>query len=142
MYQHHSGLSFLKRWSRKARNLVFCSLFSSEIACILPALMDGIQSHPHKPFYTIGEKVTISCSGGRSLEGPSTFLCGSSLKWSPEIKNVQCVQKGEWLLGLSKDTWTQGVRVPMAVLQGTELLQWNHSLHADPTMRMRSRLGN
>ncbi|TKC36729.1 hypothetical protein EI555_015348 [Monodon monoceros] len=65
----------------------------AEIACVLPALMDGIQSHPHKPFYTVGEKVTFSCSGGRSLEGPSTFLCGSSLKWSPEMKNVQCVQK-------------------------------------------------
>ncbi|XP_029072270.1 complement component C7 isoform X1 [Monodon monoceros] len=64
-----------------------------KIACVLPALMDGIQSHPHKPFYTVGEKVTFSCSGGRSLEGPSTFLCGSSLKWSPEMKNVQCVQK-------------------------------------------------
>nr|XP_060490049.1 complement component C7 [Panthera onca] len=64
-----------------------------KIACVLPALMDGIQSHPHKPFYAIGEKVTISCSGGMSLKGPSTFLCGSSLKWSPDMKNVQCVQK-------------------------------------------------
>uniref|UniRef100_A0A3Q2KNA7 Complement component C7 n=1 Tax=Equus caballus TaxID=9796 RepID=A0A3Q2KNA7_HORSE len=65
-----------------------------KIACVLPALTDGIQSHPHKPFYTVGEKVTFSCSGGMSLEGPSAFLCGSSLKWSPEIKNVRCVQKG------------------------------------------------
>ncbi|XP_049504678.1 complement component C7 isoform X3 [Panthera uncia] len=64
-----------------------------KIACVLPALMDGIQSHPHKPFYAIGEKVTISCSGGMSLKGSSTFLCGSSLKWSPDMKNVQCVQK-------------------------------------------------
>lgn len=74
--------------------LIFC--FSSlEIACVLPVLIDGIQSHPHKPFYTVGEKVTFSCSGGMSLEGPSTFLCGSSLKWSPEVKDVRCVQKGE-----------------------------------------------
>ncbi|VFV36298.1 complement component c7-like [Lynx pardinus] len=64
-----------------------------KIACVLPALMGGIQSHPHKPFYAIGEKVTISCSGDMSLKGPSTFLCGSSLKWSPDMKNVQCVQK-------------------------------------------------
>ncbi|XP_064232008.1 complement component C7 [Aotus nancymaae] len=64
-----------------------------KIACVLPVLMDGIQSHPHKPFYTVGEKVTVSCSGGMSLEGPSAFLCGSSLKWSPEMKNVRCVQK-------------------------------------------------
>lgn len=64
-----------------------------KIACVLPILMDGIQSQPHKPFYTVGEKVTFSCSGGMSLEGPSAFLCGSSLKWSPEMKNVQCVQK-------------------------------------------------
>ncbi|XP_011821752.1 PREDICTED: complement component C7 [Mandrillus leucophaeus] len=64
-----------------------------KIACVLPVLMDGIQSHPQKPFYTVGEKVTVSCSGGMSLEGPSTFLCGSSLKWSPEMKNARCVQK-------------------------------------------------
>uniref|UniRef100_A0A8I3WT39 Complement component C7 n=1 Tax=Callithrix jacchus TaxID=9483 RepID=A0A8I3WT39_CALJA len=64
-----------------------------KIACVLPVLMDGIQSHPHKPFYAVGEKVTVSCSGGMSLEGPSAFLCGSSLKWSPEMKNVRCVQK-------------------------------------------------
>ncbi|EFB14079.1 hypothetical protein PANDA_011636, partial [Ailuropoda melanoleuca] len=64
-----------------------------KIACVLPASMDGIQSHPHKPFYEVGEKVTISCSGGMSLEGPSAFLCGSSLKWSPDMKSVHCVQK-------------------------------------------------
>ncbi|XP_016079270.1 PREDICTED: complement component C7 isoform X2 [Miniopterus natalensis] len=64
-----------------------------KIACVLPTLMDGVQSHPQKPFYTVGDKVTFSCSGGMSLEGPSTFLCGSSLKWSPEIKDAHCVQK-------------------------------------------------
>lgn len=64
-----------------------------KIACVLPALMDGIQSHPLKASYTVGEKVTFSCSGGMSLEGPSVFLCGSSLKWSPEMKSIQCVQK-------------------------------------------------
>ncbi|XP_004448265.1 complement component C7 [Dasypus novemcinctus] len=64
-----------------------------KIACVLPKLMGGIQSHPLKNFYAVGEKVTFSCSGGMSLEGPSTFLCGSSLKWSPEMKNAQCVQK-------------------------------------------------
>ncbi|XP_022348765.1 complement component C7 isoform X1 [Enhydra lutris kenyoni] len=64
-----------------------------KIACVLPTLMDGIQSHPRKLFYGIGEKVTISCSGGMSLEGPSEFLCGSSLKWSPDMKGVQCVKK-------------------------------------------------
>lgn len=123
--------------------LVFFSLFSLEIACVLPALMDGIQSHPHKPFYTVGEKVTFSCSGGRSLEGPSTFLCGSSLKWSPEMKNVQCVQKGEWLLGLSKDTYTPGMRVLAAVPQGTEPPKRNHSLHPCPaTRRSVHRVGN
>ncbi|XP_049718882.1 complement component C7 [Elephas maximus indicus] len=65
-----------------------------KIACVLPALKDGMQSHPHKLFYAVGEKVTLSCPGGMSLEGPSVFLCGSSLKWSPEMKNVQCVRKG------------------------------------------------
>ncbi|XP_066234550.1 complement component C7 [Saccopteryx leptura] len=63
------------------------------IACVLPTLTDGMQSHPKKPSYTIGDKVTFSCSGGMSLEGPSTFLCGSSLKWSPEIKDARCVRK-------------------------------------------------
>ncbi|XP_076973179.1 complement component C7 [Tamandua tetradactyla] len=64
-----------------------------KIACVLPALTGGIQSLPLKNFYAVGEKVTLTCSGGMSLEGPSIFLCGSSLKWSPEMKNVQCVQK-------------------------------------------------
>ncbi|XP_077874025.1 complement component C7 [Ictidomys tridecemlineatus] len=68
-------------------------MYCQKIACVLPELMNGIQSQPHKPFYSVGEKVTLSCSGGMSLEGPSAFLCGSSLKWSPEMKNVQCVQK-------------------------------------------------
>lgn len=121
VYQHHSRLSFfLKDDLGKQWPLYFSSLFSLEIACVLPTLMRGLQSHPQKPFYTVGEKVTFSCSSGMSLEGPSTFLCGSSLKWSPEMKNVQCVRKGEWLLGLSKDTCTQGVKVPVAVLQRTE----------------------
>uniref|UniRef100_A0A8C0X924 Complement component C7 n=1 Tax=Castor canadensis TaxID=51338 RepID=A0A8C0X924_CASCN len=64
-----------------------------KLACVLPALMNGIQSHPQKPFYKVGEKVTLSCSGGMSLEGPSAFLCGSSLKWSPDMRNTQCVQR-------------------------------------------------
>ncbi|KAM4869966.1 complement component C7 [Urocitellus parryii] len=68
-------------------------MYCQKIACVLPELMNGIQSQPHKPFYSVGEKVTLSCSGGMSLEGPSAFLCSSSLKWSPEMKNVQCVQK-------------------------------------------------
>ncbi|KAM6224366.1 complement component C7 [Rhynchocyon petersi] len=64
-----------------------------KIACVLPVLMDGVQSNPHKPLYAVGEKVALSCPSGMSLEGPSTFLCGSSLKWSPEMKDVQCVRK-------------------------------------------------
>lgn len=63
------------------------------IACILPALQDGLLSSPHQPFYAVGDKVTFSCAGALSLEGPSTFLCGSSLKWSPEMQSVRCVQK-------------------------------------------------
>lgn len=55
--------------------------------------MNGMRSDPQKPFYMVGEKVTLSCVGAMSLEGPSTFLCGSSLKWSPELKSAQCVQK-------------------------------------------------
>lgn len=69
--------------------------------------MNGMQSHPQKPFYTVGEKVTLSCAAGMSLEGPSAFLCGSSLKWSPELKNARCVQKGEWPLCLLSATCNQ-----------------------------------
>ncbi|KAL1783022.1 complement component C7 [Sigmodon hispidus] len=64
-----------------------------KIACAPPVLKSGMQSHPQKPFYMVGEKVTLSCAGGLSLEGPSASLCGSSLKWSPELKNAQCLQK-------------------------------------------------
>lgn len=69
--------------------------------------MNGLQSHPQKPLYTVGEKVTLSCAAGMSLEGPSAFLCGSSLKWSPELKNVRCVRKGEWSLCLLSATCAQ-----------------------------------
>lgn len=64
-----------------------------KIACFLPGGMNGMRSDPQKPFYMVGEKVTLSCAGAMSLEGPSTFLCGSSLKWSPELKSAQCVEK-------------------------------------------------
>uniref|UniRef100_A0A8C6IMK2 Complement component C7 n=1 Tax=Mus spicilegus TaxID=10103 RepID=A0A8C6IMK2_MUSSI len=64
-----------------------------KLACVLPGEMNGMQSHPQKPFYMVGEKVTLSCVGGMSIEGPSTLLCGSSLKWSPELKDAKCVQK-------------------------------------------------
>lgn len=139
------GCYSLKRWLRKAMTLVFCSPLSLEIACVLPALTDGIQSHPHKPFYTVGEKVTFSCSGGMSLEGPSAFLCGSSLKWSPEIKNVRCVQKGEQLLVLSKDICTQASYRPCGhPLWHQITISVTHSLYPCPSTRRRSvhRLGN
>ncbi|XP_007487476.2 complement component C7 [Monodelphis domestica] len=60
-----------------------------KIGCVLPALERGLQSDPQKPFYEVGEKVTLVCSGSLVLEGPSLFSCGSSLKWWPDM-NSHC----------------------------------------------------
>ncbi|XP_006889645.1 PREDICTED: complement component C7 [Elephantulus edwardii] len=74
-------------------NWLVGEMHCQKIACVLPELADGVQSDSHKLFYSVGEKVTLSCPSGMSLEGPSNFLCGSSLKWSPEMKNIHCVWK-------------------------------------------------
>ncbi|XP_038600217.1 complement component C7 [Tachyglossus aculeatus] len=59
-------------------------------ACVLPALGEDFRVEPQKSFYTIGERVVLSCGAGKLLEGPASFLCGSSLKWQPEMKASHC----------------------------------------------------
>ncbi|KAL8203949.1 UNVERIFIED_CONTAM: hypothetical protein K2H54_065457, partial [Gekko kuhli] len=59
-------------------------------ACILPALEGGMRRDPAKRWYEIGEKVRLSCPDGMQLEGQSLLLCQPSLKWSPDINNIQC----------------------------------------------------
>ncbi|XP_029434000.1 LOW QUALITY PROTEIN: complement component C7 [Rhinatrema bivittatum] len=60
------------------------------IACTFPALQANVRGAPWNSSYQIGEKVTLSCPAGMRLEGAAIILCESSLKWSPDVKEIQC----------------------------------------------------
>uniref|UniRef100_A0A8C5TNB7 Complement component C7 n=1 Tax=Malurus cyaneus samueli TaxID=2593467 RepID=A0A8C5TNB7_9PASS len=64
--------------------------YCQETACLLPDLEGGLQGEPWKPVYNIGERVTLSCPHGMHLEGARSILCEPSLKWSPDVKTIQC----------------------------------------------------
>ncbi|XP_068952319.1 complement component C7 [Petaurus breviceps papuanus] len=85
-----------------------------KIGCVLPALEKGLQSDPKKPFYEVGEKVTLACSGSMILEGPSLFSCGSSLKWQPDM-NSHCRLKED----IEKPALTTQVCQPWEKLQNS-----------------------
>lgn len=65
-------------------------IWSTETACLLPDLEGGLQGEPWKPVYEIGERITLSCPHGMHLEGAHSILCEPSLKWSPDVKTIQC----------------------------------------------------
>ncbi|XP_062984188.1 complement component C7 [Elgaria multicarinata webbii] len=58
--------------------------------CVLPALEGGLIGDPAKPSYQIGEKVRLSCPDDMQLEGAALLLCEPSLRWSPNINDIQC----------------------------------------------------
>ncbi|KAM7167031.1 complement component C7 isoform 1-T2 [Macrochelys suwanniensis] len=62
-------------------------------ACVLPVLVEGMRGEPWKASYEIGEKVTLSCPEGTHLEGSALILCEPSLKWSPDMKAIQCKRR-------------------------------------------------
>ncbi|GAB0203132.1 complement component C7 [Grus japonensis] len=62
----------------------------SETSCLLPVLEGGLQGEPWKPVYEIGERITLSCPHDMRLEGTRSILCEPSLKWSPDMKTIQC----------------------------------------------------
>ncbi|PKU41863.1 complement component c7 [Limosa lapponica baueri] len=64
--------------------------YCQETACLLPVLEGGLQGEPWKAVYEIGERITLSCSHGMQLEGARSILCEPSLKWSPDMKTIQC----------------------------------------------------
>ncbi|KAM7024837.1 complement component C7 isoform 1-T1 [Acridotheres tristis] len=64
--------------------------YCQETACLLPDLEGGLQGEPWKPVYEIGERITLSCPHGMHLEGARSILCEPSLKWSPDVKTIQC----------------------------------------------------
>nr|XP_034956365.1 complement component C7 [Zootoca vivipara] len=59
-------------------------------ACVLPALEGGLSADPVKPLYQIGEKIKLSCPEDTQLEGAAVLLCEPTLKWSPNVNNIQC----------------------------------------------------
>lgn len=70
-------------------------LQSLETACLLPVLEGVLQGEPWKPVYEIGERITLSCPHGMQLEGARSVLCEPSLKWSPDMKTIQCKRPGK-----------------------------------------------
>ncbi|NXD04030.1 CO7 protein, partial [Certhia familiaris] len=64
--------------------------YCQETACLLPDLEGGLQGEPWKPVYEIGERITLSCPDGMHLEGAHSILCEPSLRWSPDVKTIQC----------------------------------------------------
>ncbi|NXD22805.1 CO7 protein, partial [Spelaeornis formosus] len=64
--------------------------YCQETACLLPGLEGDLQGEPWKPVYEIGERITLSCPHGMHLEGEHSILCEPSLKWSPDVKTIQC----------------------------------------------------
>ncbi|NXA73419.1 CO7 protein, partial [Thryothorus ludovicianus] len=64
--------------------------YCQETACLLPELEGDLQGEPWKPVYEIGERITLSCAHGMHLEGAHSILCEPSLKWSPDVKTIQC----------------------------------------------------
>ncbi|KFW79057.1 Complement component C7 [Manacus vitellinus] len=64
--------------------------YCQETACLLPDLEGGLQGQPWKAVYEIGERITLSCPHSMHLEGAHSILCEPSLKWSPDVKTVQC----------------------------------------------------
>lgn len=76
--------------------LIYCGcLQSTETACLLPDLEGGLQGEPWKPVYEIGERIALSCPHGMNLEGAHSILCEPSLKWSPDVKTIQCKRPGK-----------------------------------------------
>lgn len=64
--------------------------YCQETSCLLPLLEGGLQGEPWKPSYEIGERITLSCPHGMHLEGADSILCEPSLKWTPDMKTIQC----------------------------------------------------
>ncbi|KAM9744072.1 complement component C7 [Menidia menidia] len=59
-------------------------------SCKLNSLTQDVIASPFKPLYSIGEKVTLSCPEGRTLEGEATIICDSSLHFSPNPADIRC----------------------------------------------------
>ncbi|XP_061473153.1 complement component C7 [Rhineura floridana] len=74
-------------------NWIVGQMSCQKIACVLPALEGGLRGDPVKPSYQIGEKVKLSCPDGMQLEGAAYLLCEPSLKWSPNVNDIQCQRR-------------------------------------------------
>ncbi|XP_028661350.1 complement component C7 isoform X2 [Erpetoichthys calabaricus] len=60
------------------------------ISCDVPHVESDVTVHPWKQTYMIGEKLTISCPAGQTIEGASEILCDSSMNWSPSLSEIRC----------------------------------------------------
>ncbi|XP_041856265.1 complement component C7 [Melanotaenia boesemani] len=60
--------------------------------CRLNSLTEGVIASPLQPFYSIGQSVVLSCPKGRILEGEATIICNPSLNFSPDPREIRCIE--------------------------------------------------
>lgn len=59
--------------------------------CGIPPLQSGVIATPTKDTYGIGERVSLSCPAGSTLEEEvSEVICNPSLQWSPSPASASC----------------------------------------------------
>lgn len=59
--------------------------------CGIPPLESGVIATPAIDTYGIGERVSLSCPAGSTLEGEvSEIICNPSLQWSPSPASASC----------------------------------------------------
>jgi len=71
---------------------LFLLFFSAVSVCKLNSLAKDVVASPFNPIYSIGERVTLSCPEGRTLEGEAMIICDPSLHFSPDPANIKCSQ--------------------------------------------------
>ncbi|XP_067885217.1 complement component C7-like [Heterodontus francisci] len=72
------------QWERR-------NLHCLRTVCAPPQLQTNVIVTPEQPSYAIGEKVSLSCPEGKTLEGQSEMLCDSSLQWSQDFNSIRCI---------------------------------------------------
>ncbi|KAM4575969.1 complement component C7 [Odontesthes bonariensis] len=60
--------------------------------CKLNSLATDVVASPLNPIYSIGDRVTLSCPEGRTLEGEAVIICDPSLNFSPDPAEIRCSQ--------------------------------------------------
>lgn len=58
--------------------------------CAAPVLQANVKATPIQELYEMGDRVTLSCPPGHTLDGTQRTVCSSSLQWSPSPEQTRC----------------------------------------------------